>query len=325
MAVTSPVQHEGFGNLDEFDQPSPLRSAYCSQMTEDEYEEQTATETEKALRELIQHLKSDPVTYHKILKKKKQEEIENSGVFSYLKCKLFMAVQGENYVENMITEEESKQKLNELTCGMEKAFEYAQEAKGRRFSKRIAARKSKRASLNDENTPTGKKSFPPPPCVPPPPPPASIPPPPPPPPPSQNPMFLIQQPTPRRPLTPLTDRLNIQTPLKSTVTNLKESSRLAGSTTSLSSIHSELLSVGSNPMKRLRATGVKSPGGTPLNNLKQVSNDSGADLNCTPSRDSLHRAFVTIMKQKFRNVRTPSPSPNSLCTSVVSPVNTFSP
>jgi hypothetical protein len=46
---------------------------------------------------------------------------------------------------------------------------------------------------------------------------------------------------------------------------------------------------------------LRSPGGTPLRSLVEQR---------TP-QEPLHRALVTVLRQKFKNVRTPSPSVNT--------------
>ena len=43
-------------SFNEFDQPSPLRRTFCRKITEEEYEEQAAEETEKALKVKINNL-----------------------------------------------------------------------------------------------------------------------------------------------------------------------------------------------------------------------------------------------------------------------------
>ena len=76
------------GVLGEFDEATPLRSSYCSRLTEEQYQDQAALSTEKALKDLIDHLQDNPEEYRKIVRKKKREEAEEAGLVSYFKvCK----------------------------------------------------------------------------------------------------------------------------------------------------------------------------------------------------------------------------------------------
>ena len=71
------------GIFDEFDEPTPLRSTYCSRQTTAEYEDTGETETEKALRELQNYLDQNPEEYFKVLKRKAIQEAEDSGIISF--------------------------------------------------------------------------------------------------------------------------------------------------------------------------------------------------------------------------------------------------
>ena len=73
------------GTLEEYDEPTPLRSTYCSRLTEEEYEEETSACTQEALSELIAHLNENPDEYHKVVKRRKKEEAEGAGLVSYVK------------------------------------------------------------------------------------------------------------------------------------------------------------------------------------------------------------------------------------------------
>jgi len=79
------VKFKMAGVMDEFDEATPLKSTYCSKLSQEQYEDQTALSTQRALEQLIQHLESNPGDFGKVVKARKQEEAEESGVFSYLK------------------------------------------------------------------------------------------------------------------------------------------------------------------------------------------------------------------------------------------------
>ena len=94
------------GVLEEFDEATPLRSSYCSRLTEEEYEEQTSIATERALKDLIEHLQDNPEQYRKVVKKKKRAEAEEAGLISYFKvCPLTCVMyQKRGYMTNQILE-----------------------------------------------------------------------------------------------------------------------------------------------------------------------------------------------------------------------------
>ena len=73
------------GILDEFDEPTPLKSSFCSRLTEEEYEEQSSAYTQAALESLMEYMDTNPDVYSKIVKKRKKEEAENAGLVSFVK------------------------------------------------------------------------------------------------------------------------------------------------------------------------------------------------------------------------------------------------
>ncbi len=73
------------GIMDEYDPPTPLRKTYCARLNNEEYENQASKCTEEALLNLMQHLESKPESYKRVLRKRKKETEENSGLLSYLK------------------------------------------------------------------------------------------------------------------------------------------------------------------------------------------------------------------------------------------------
>ncbi|XP_033628494.1 uncharacterized protein LOC117291006 isoform X2 [Asterias rubens] len=166
----------------EYDAPKKMQYAFCQQISSAEFEQQGAVETEKALQELMSYLEKNPAVYKKVLVRKKQEEAENAGIFSYMKCKVMATMRGPDYLEDEVTNEETMNKLGALEHEMGKVYDYAQEANKskKRFSRRIAAKKSKAAKGNKSTPPanfkvpssishsTKKKAVPTPPPYPPP-------------------------------------------------------------------------------------------------------------------------------------------------------------
>ena len=74
------------GVMNEYDEATPLKSSYCARrLTEEEYEEETSDYTQKCLEQLMQYLDENPGDYERVVKKRKKEEAENSGIFSYVK------------------------------------------------------------------------------------------------------------------------------------------------------------------------------------------------------------------------------------------------
>lgn len=128
------------GILDEFDEATPLKRTYCSILTQEEYEEQGSNFTEQALSELVHHLDTNSSSYKKVLKKKKLQEAEEEGVLSFVKVKLWSFFAGEDAVCS-VSDAECEDGLKKLKDGMMKAFDYSQESKGRRCSKRLQDRR----------------------------------------------------------------------------------------------------------------------------------------------------------------------------------------
>ncbi|XP_071943900.1 uncharacterized protein [Antedon mediterranea] len=168
---------EEFG---EYDPETPLRKTYCQQVTAEEFEEQGTENTYSALQNLMEYLAENPEKVKGIVAKKKIEEQENGGVVAFMKCKLMTSIKGDSYMLDSISRKECENESERLQAEMQKEFNYAQEAKnnGKRFSRRIAARK---AINNQIRSPPSQAPPPPPPppfCSPPPPPFCSPPPPP---------------------------------------------------------------------------------------------------------------------------------------------------
>lgn len=73
------------GVLDEFDEATPLRGTFCSRLTEEQFEEQSASSTEEALAQLMEHLDKNPGVYGRVLRKKKRQQAEEAGLISFMK------------------------------------------------------------------------------------------------------------------------------------------------------------------------------------------------------------------------------------------------
>lgn len=289
---------------DEFDDPSKLQQKYSSLMSEEEFETQASEETYKALNELMEYIEKNPSKYTTILKQKKKDEYESSSSVSFLKSRFMSAIGMSDYLPCSVNEDECQEKLQELKSNMCKAFNYSQDAKKTRFSKRLICKNNKenqsplvRRALRSNNIPTP----PPLPPLPPPPPPL--------------PSMLSAVPlhckdglsAPKsQPCSPLKERnsLDIRPPSSVNIleakSKLKKAARLQRDENggSFLSIAEELAS--KNPLRRLKSTNqLRSPGGTPV--------QDGHTPNHNSFSDPLMQAFSNILEEKFRNVRSPSP------------------
>ncbi|XP_067911404.1 mitochondrial fission regulator 1-like [Heterodontus francisci] len=298
--------------LEEFDQEYPLSKIFCKRLTKEEFEAEALSYTEKALQDLFHAMEQNPLLCEKVVRKRKQTELEKAGLKSFIKAKFFSAVDGRMNRCNAVNMDELQERLRHLKDEMRKVQTYACEAKGsaQRTSKRLAEKRWKEQAETSTSASTSLPSA------------AVVPPPPPPPPP---------------PL-PSSCNLGIKTPLKDKsnfhareamvlpTPDLLESYGLARlnhrckSTGDLrvlesdhniqpvQSIHSELLAA--NHFKRLRSTGIhRSPGGTPSKIPKSRPAQEG-------EMSSPASAFNTTLLNKFRNTKSPIESaPRSPSTS----------
>uniref|UniRef100_UPI00398E99B6 mitochondrial fission regulator 1-like n=1 Tax=Pristiophorus japonicus TaxID=55135 RepID=UPI00398E99B6 len=297
--------------LEEFDQEYPMSKMFCKRMTKEEFEAEALTCTEKALQELFHTMDQNPLLCEKVVRKRKQTELEKAGLKSFIKAKFFSAVDGQMNRCNAVKMDELQERLRHLKDEMRKVQTYACEAKGsaQRTSKRLAEKRQK--EQGEDSTSTGASL----PLA------AAIPPPPPPPPPLPSSSRLVLK-------TPLKDETNLHTRevMVSATPDLLESYGLARlnqrcksigdlkvsesdhSIQPVKSIHTELLAA--NHFKRLRSTGVhRSPGGTPSKIPKSQSAQEG-------EVSSPASAFNTTLLNKFRNTKSPIESaPRSPSTS----------
>lgn len=109
---------------------------------------QAAKTTYGALEELLQYVENNPEIYKRIIAKRRIEEEENAGPLSYLKVKLMVALHGEEYAVESITNTECENEINKFQNNICQVFNYAQDSKQKstRFSKRLAAKTKKQKS-----------------------------------------------------------------------------------------------------------------------------------------------------------------------------------
>ncbi|CAG5135938.1 unnamed protein product, partial [Candidula unifasciata] len=134
--------------FDDFEDADSMEVTYCKLVSDEQFEADTRSETDKALGELCMYLDQNPELYARVLRKRKQEEMESSGVFSYVKSKMMSLLHGEQYPHCLVSASECVQQTNALKSGMCKTFQLSQELKGNvtRCSARLAAKKQAKIS-----------------------------------------------------------------------------------------------------------------------------------------------------------------------------------
>lgn len=70
--------------LDEFDSEFPQTVTFCQLISEEDFETQAATYTERALRRLFRSLDRNPALAERVVRKGKQAECERRGLLSFL-------------------------------------------------------------------------------------------------------------------------------------------------------------------------------------------------------------------------------------------------
>lgn len=70
--------------LDEFDREFPQSVTFCQLISEEDFERQAATYTERALRRLFRSLDRNPALAERVVRKGKQAECEQRGLLSFL-------------------------------------------------------------------------------------------------------------------------------------------------------------------------------------------------------------------------------------------------
>ncbi|XP_075390785.1 uncharacterized protein LOC142429644 [Tenrec ecaudatus] len=143
--------------LDEFDHEFPQRVTFCQRISEDDFERQAATCTERALRRLFRTMDRNPALAERVVRKGKQDECERGGLLSFLRAKFFYAIQGELNHCNSVDALELRLRLEQLKRRIHRAHLYAQDAKKKR--KKPKLKKLEPIFLRDQATS---------PCLPPP-------------------------------------------------------------------------------------------------------------------------------------------------------------
>ncbi|KAM6246947.1 uncharacterized protein LJ264_010601 [Porphyrio hochstetteri] len=111
--------------LDEFDNEYPLRISFCKLISVEDFEEQSVSYTQKCLHDLYADMEWNPRICEKVLRKQKQLEKEEAGLVSYLKTKIFQALQGDLNYSNYMGIAEMKEKALQLRQDMQRANTYA--------------------------------------------------------------------------------------------------------------------------------------------------------------------------------------------------------
>ncbi|XP_048835975.1 mitochondrial fission regulator 2-like [Brienomyrus brachyistius] len=272
-------------SMGEFDSECPMVKRFCQQMSEDDFEREGLTYTQQALQDLFAAMEQRPELCERVVRRRKQKELERGAVGTSMKAKFFCAVEGQMNRCNTVGAEELQDRVGQLRAEMERVQAYAQEAKcaTKRSSQRLADKRRlplDRAAGQGTPTPSLCPGVPPvPPPLPPPPPPA----------------------------TPLRENAKIQqvaaTPdlltsyglsrLNRPISTVELCSPLPGDSKPRLDIQTELLAY--NPAQRLKATGIaRSPGGTPT--LRAPIRDQ---------RRSPMSAFNTALLSKFQNAQSP--------------------
>lgn len=70
--------------LDEFDNEFPQSVIFCQRISEEAFERQASTYTERALRRLFRSLDRNPALAERVVRKGKQAECEQRGFLSFL-------------------------------------------------------------------------------------------------------------------------------------------------------------------------------------------------------------------------------------------------
>lgn len=70
--------------LDEFDTEFPQTVTFCQLISQEDFERQAATYTERALRSLFRSLDRNPALAERVVRKGKQDECEQRGLLSFL-------------------------------------------------------------------------------------------------------------------------------------------------------------------------------------------------------------------------------------------------
>ncbi|XP_078523797.1 uncharacterized protein LOC144792572 isoform X2 [Lissotriton helveticus] len=120
--------------LEEFDKECPLTATFCQLISTEEFEEQSIAYTEQALRELYKSMDQTPRLYERVIRKRKQRELEKASIASFIEAKFFSTVQGDLNRCNAMGTAELKRRVEQLKEEMQKVSSYSREAKCMRTS-----------------------------------------------------------------------------------------------------------------------------------------------------------------------------------------------
>ncbi|XP_036596137.1 uncharacterized protein LOC118832856 isoform X2 [Trichosurus vulpecula] len=118
--------------LDEFDWEHPLTFTFCELISEEAFERQAVSYTERSLRRLFRSMDRNPALGERVVRKWKQEERERLGLISFLTGRFFQALQGDLNRYNNVGALELQQRLDHLKKKMQKLNTYAQDARQKR-------------------------------------------------------------------------------------------------------------------------------------------------------------------------------------------------
>ena len=108
-----------------YDPASPCLTTFCKRISTEDFEKQGSEYTQNALAELIEYLEYNPTAYHNILRKRKREDAENGGIFSWLKAKMLSTIKGDEYLERL-DRNEAKGKLCTLKDDIISSYNYSE-------------------------------------------------------------------------------------------------------------------------------------------------------------------------------------------------------
>nr|XP_035932351.1 extensin-like [Halichoerus grypus] len=136
--------------LDEFDSEFPQSVTFCQLISEEDFERQAATYTERALRRLFRSIDRNPALAERVVRKGKLAEYEGRGLLSFLWAKFFCAVQGELNCCNSMGALEMHQRLEQLKRSIHRVHLYSQDAKKKR--RKPKPKKPEPVLLRDHST-----------------------------------------------------------------------------------------------------------------------------------------------------------------------------
>ncbi|XP_023567554.1 uncharacterized protein LOC101562405 isoform X2 [Octodon degus] len=123
--------------LEEFDNEFPQSVTFCQLISVKDFERQAVTYTDRALRRLFRTLDRTPQLAERVLRKNKQTECEQRGLFSFLWAKFLCTVQGQLNLCNSMGAQEMRQRLDRLKRTIHRAHLYAQDAKKKRKKSKL--------------------------------------------------------------------------------------------------------------------------------------------------------------------------------------------